>query len=80
MDFNRKIIYSALIGAAAGAIAGLVLDSESGKTILKDAKNKAGELGDSLKDSFSNIAQKGREELGKITKKETEVERETEHA
>ncbi|MEK6481610.1 YtxH domain-containing protein [Catalinimonas sp. 4WD22] len=76
MDNSGKVISALLIGAAAGAIAGLLLAPESGdktrRKLNKSAKNMLDDLEDAWEDSaerIKDLADSAVEEIEKYNKK-----------
>ncbi|MAY83052.1 MAG: hypothetical protein CMP59_02880 [Flavobacteriales bacterium] len=78
MENNHKIILAAIIGAAAGAVAGLLLAPGSGEETIEEAKKKAGELKKDLNEGLEELANKGKEKLDQITKEVSDVIKEAE--
>jgi gas vesicle protein len=55
MNFFNKFIAGLVVGAAAGAAAAWFFQTEEGKKVWSDIKNKAGAAGDNLKDNLKNF-------------------------
>lgn len=52
---NKKVFMGFMIGAAAGAIAGILFAPDKGSKTRKKIAGKAGDISDSVKDSFSKF-------------------------
>lgn len=52
---NSKVLLGFLAGAAAGALAGILLAPDKGSETRKKIAGKAGELRDSVKDKFNQL-------------------------
>jgi gas vesicle protein len=52
---NTKALLGFLAGAAAGALAGILLAPDKGSETRKKISKKTGDLGDSLKNSFNDF-------------------------
>ena len=55
MTNNQKFIAGILLGAAAGALATLFLQSDKGKEMLNDLKDAANEVGENLSNTANTI-------------------------
>jgi gas vesicle protein len=55
MSDNGKFLTGLLLGAAAGAAIGLLLNSDKGKEALSDLKDMAGKAGDQLRDAVGKV-------------------------
>ncbi|MFP4091730.1 MAG: YtxH domain-containing protein [Cyclobacteriaceae bacterium] len=76
MENSGKIVTALLLGAAVGAIAGLLLAPESGKKTRRKISSTADDLIDELEDAWEDSAEKIKEiadnaiaELEKYSKK-----------
>ena len=58
---KSKIVFAALIGAAAGVAIGFLLTSEKGKQIRKDMTGKARDLADSILEKAEEIIDEAEE-------------------
>lgn len=54
---SSKILVGFLAGAAVGALAGIMWAPDKGSATRKKLAGKAGDLSDSIRDSFSNLIQ-----------------------
>ncbi|HUR66263.1 MAG TPA: YtxH domain-containing protein [Chitinophagaceae bacterium] len=54
---SSKILVGFLAGAAVGALAGILWAPDKGSTTRKKISGKAGDISDSIRDSFSNLIQ-----------------------
>ena len=55
MNNNQKFWSGLLLGAAAGAAIALLLNTDKGKEVLADAKDKAEKMGNDLKLRLENL-------------------------
>ena len=55
MNNNQKFWSGLLLGAAAGAAIALLLNTDKGKEVLTDAKDKAEKMGNDLKLRLENL-------------------------
>lgn len=79
---NSKVLASLLIGAAAGAVVGLLLAPDKGSETRKKISKKTGEFGDGIKNKFGEVKEtlKGkydniRSDANEILEKEREAKR-----
>ena len=54
---SSKILVGFLAGAAVGALAGVLMAPDKGSATRKKLAGKAGDISDSIRDSFSNLIQ-----------------------
>lgn len=77
---NEKFLAGLLVGAAAGAVAAIFLQSDEGKRFVNNVKDKAGDTNECLKDGLSRLqystnklVDKAKDSLSKISKKGKEA-------
>jgi len=63
---NSKLMMAAIVGAAAGALAGVLFAPESGKKSRKLIKKKANKLKGELSESMQDLASKGMESVNEL--------------
>lgn len=63
-----KLLSGVLVGAAAGAVLGLLYAPESGKGTRKKLAKKGGDLGDSVKSKFNELGEALQERYDTIKK------------
>ncbi len=54
---SSKLLAGILVGAAAGALAGVLLAPESGKSTRQKLKKKGGDLGNTVKNKFNEFGE-----------------------
>ncbi len=54
---SSKLLAGILVGAAAGAVAGILLAPESGKSTRQKLKKKGGDLGTTVKNKFNELGE-----------------------
>ena len=72
---NKKFVFGAMIGAAAGALAGVLFAPKSGKETRKVIADKAGEIAEKSKDlakKGEELARKEGHEIKELTEKVTD--------
>lgn len=52
---NKNVLASLLLGAAAGAVLGILLAPDKGKETRKKISKKSGEFGDGIKNKFNDV-------------------------
>ena len=52
---NKNVLASLLLGAAAGAVLGILLAPDKGKETRKKISKKTGEFGDGIKTKFNDV-------------------------
>lgn len=68
MDNSGKVLFAALVGAAAGAVAGIMLAPASGKETRDKVNKKAKKMKKEASRNIEDITEKGNEVLNKIKK------------
>lgn len=63
---TKKVITAALVGAAAGAVLGILFAPDKGSETRKKIAKKTGDLGDSVKQKFNEFGEKITEKFGDI--------------
>lgn len=63
---TKKVITAALLGAAAGAILGILFAPDKGSETRKKIAKKTGDLGDTVKQKFNEFGEKISEKFGDI--------------
>ncbi len=71
---NTKTLLGFLAGAAVGALAGILLAPDKGSETRKKISRKTGDLGDSLKDSFSDFVEGIKETYSGVKAEAEDVE------
>ncbi|MEO6314998.1 MAG: YtxH domain-containing protein [Chitinophagaceae bacterium] len=71
---NTKTLLGFLAGAAVGALAGILLAPEKGSDTRKKISKKTGDLGDSLKGSFSDFIDGVKESYANVKSDAEDVE------
>ncbi len=71
---NTKTLLGFLAGAAVGALAGILLAPDKGSETRKKISKKTGDLGDSLKDSFSDFVEGIKETYSGVKAEAEDVE------
>lgn len=70
---TKKIITAALVGAAAGAVLGILFAPDKGSETRKKIAKKTGDLGDSVKQKFNEFGEKISEKFGDIRNDANEI-------
>jgi gas vesicle protein len=55
MNNNQKFLAGLILGAAAGAIVALFLQSDKGKEVVSDIKDAAAKAGEKFNESMANV-------------------------
>ena len=63
---TKKVITAALVGAAAGAVLGILFAPDKGSETRKKIAKKTGDLGDTVKQKFNEFGEKITEKFGDI--------------
>lgn len=71
---NTKALLGFLAGAAAGALAGILLAPDKGSETRKKISRKTGDLSDALKDSFSEFVEGIKETYSGVKAEAEDVE------
>ena len=69
MDNTSKVLFAALVGAAAGAVAGIMLAPDSGEETRKKVKKSTKKFKKDATRSMEDLAEKGNEVIDGIKKK-----------
>ncbi|MEX2380105.1 MAG: YtxH domain-containing protein [Vicingaceae bacterium] len=73
MDNTGKVLFAALVGAAAGAVAGVLLAPASGEETRKKLKEEGERIKDDVSQKVDSLTEGGREKLEEIKKKASEA-------
>lgn len=73
MDNTGKVLFAALVGAAAGAIAGVLLAPASGEETRKKLREEGERIKDDVSKKVGSLAEEGREKIEEIKKKAAET-------
>lgn len=73
MDNTGKVLFAALVGAAAGAIAGVLLAPASGEETRKKLREEGERIKDDVTKKVGSLAEEGREKIEEIKKKAAET-------
>lgn len=63
---SKKLLAAALLGAAAGAVLGILFAPDKGSETRKKISKKTGDLGDTLKNKFSEFGESIAEKFERI--------------
>ncbi len=70
---SKKILTAALLGAAAGAVLGILLAPDKGSETRKKISKKAGEFGDAAKEKFNELGGRVAEKFENIRSEANEM-------
>ena len=70
---SKKILTAALLGAAAGAVLGILLAPDKGSETRKKISKKAGEFGDAAKEKFNELGGRVAEKFENIRSEANEI-------
>lgn len=73
MDNTGKVLFAALVGAAAGAVAGVLLAPNSGEETRRKLREKGERIKDDVTKKVGSLAEEGREKIEEIKKKAAET-------
>src|SRR5690606_8237468 len=73
MDNTGKVLFAALVGAAAGAIAGVLLAPASGEETRRKLREEGERIKDDVTKKVGSLAEEGREKIEEIKKKAAET-------
>lgn len=73
MDNTGKVLFAALVGAAAGAVAGVLLAPASGEETRKKLREEGERIKDDVSQKVDSLTEGGREKLEEIKKKASEA-------
>ncbi|MAC95248.1 MAG: gas vesicle protein [Flavobacteriales bacterium] len=73
MDNTGKVLFAALVGAAAGAVAGVLLAPASGEETRKKLREEGERIKDDVTKKVGSLAEEGREKIEEIKKKAAET-------
>jgi len=73
MDNTGKVLFAALVGAAAGAVAGVLLAPNSGEETRRKLREEGERIKDDVTKKVGSLAEEGREKIEEIKKKAAET-------
>lgn len=73
MDNTGKVLFAALVGAAAGAVAGVLLAPASGEETRKKLREEGERIKDDVSKKVESLAEGGKEKIEEIKKKASEA-------
>jgi gas vesicle protein len=73
MDNTGKVLFAALVGAAAGAVAGVLMAPASGEETRKKLREEGERIKDDVSQKVDSLTEGGREKLEEIKKKASEA-------
>lgn len=74
---SSKVLLGFLAGAAAGALAGILLAPDKGSATRKKIAGKAGDITDSVKNSFSEFIDGVKDAYGNVKEETEEMKEQT---
>jgi gas vesicle protein len=73
MHNTGKVLFAALVGAAAGAVAGVLMAPASGEETRKKLREEGERIKDDVSQKVDSLTEGGREKLEEIKKKASEA-------